>query len=194
MANKRRRKKSAKKAAQKRLSVRQVQLRQDIAIANKRLKRFEAAGINSPAAERLRTALNLQSGESIKIGKNATLNTENLISRAVKAFLAAATSTVKGYKQVEAKRLQKAAEYVKDLGVEATPENIKRVMTGMRTFGHYQEQYSIGSGEVAKWVAVIAEQGGDAVTLERALKIAYDSAENADNIDVQDISDEQPKL
>lgn len=191
MANKRQRKKTAKKQSMQRrgLTTKQVQLRQDIATANKRLKRLAAAGIDSPAAERLLTALNLQPGENIKIGKNATLNTENLIARAVSMFLNAKTSTVRGYKQVEQKRLEKTVKFLQeDLGIEATAENIKRVQTGLHTYKHYQEIYGIASGDVARWVGVIAEQGGDSDTFERALQMAYDSAENTD-IDAQDIDD-----
>lgn len=125
----------------------QIQLRQDIAKTNKRIARLQTAGISSPAVERLLTAVGTDDGR-IKLPKNATLSQEIALQQAIKRFLKAATSTVRGYKVVEKHRAEGTLKAFTDRGFSGTADDVDNALRGAKSFKNIASMFSIGSSDV----------------------------------------------
>ena len=149
----------------------QKELRLLIKRANTRLKRLSAAGIQSPAAERALSALG--GATDFNLGKKPTKSREMAISRAVKKFLKAETSTIGGYKAVEKKRREGIEKQFRDMGVTASEADIKKAMQGAATFAYYEELYSIGSPIVNAEFAQGAQEGLTREQIEERMREKY---------------------
>ena len=160
------------------LTAAQIELRLLIKRANTRLKRLAAAGIKSPAAERALTALG--GANDFNLGKKPTKSKEQAIKRAVKKFLAAETSTISGYKNVEKKRREGIIQSFKDRGVTATEDNIKKALQGAPTFSHLAEIYGVTSDVIQTEFARGADEGKTADEIQREIEKAYTPNEEID--------------
>lgn len=149
----------------------QKELRRLIKRAETRRKRLEGAGIKSPALERALAALG--GATSFNLGKKPTKSWEMTLSRVVKRFLKAATSTVSGYKKVEKKRAEGIKQNFRDMGVTASDADIKKAMQGAATFSHYEEIYSIGSPIVNAEFAQGAQEGLTREQIEKRMREKY---------------------
>ena len=166
------------------LTAAQKELRALIKRANTRLKRLTAAGIQSPAAERALTALG--GAKDFNVGKNPTISREMAIKRAVKKFLAAETSTISGYKNVEKKRREGIKQQFRDMGVTASEKDIADALKGAKTFKFYEEIYSIGSPIVNAEFAQGAQEGLTREQIEERMRKKY--APNPD-IEAREMTD-----
>ena len=153
------------------LTAAQKELRRLIKRANTRLKRLEAAGIKSPAAERALSALG--GAKNFNLGKNPTKSYEALVRRVVTRFLKAETSTVSGFKMVEKKRREGIKQQYRDMGVTASDTNISRALQSAKTFAQYAEIYSISSAEVNVEFAQGAREGLTREQIEQRMKERY---------------------
>ena len=153
------------------LTAAQKDLRVLIKRANTRLKRLEAAGIQSPAAERALSALG--GATDFNLGKKPTKSRGMAIARAVKKFLKAETSTVSGFKNVEKKRREGIRQQFRDMGVTASDADIKKALQGAATFAHYEEIYSIGSPIVNAEFAQGAQEGLTREQIEERMREKY---------------------
>ena len=160
------------------LTAAQKELRRLIKRANTRLKRLTAAGIQSPAAERALSALG--GVTDFNLGKKPTKSREMAISRAVKKFLKAETSTVSGFKNVEKKRREGIIQAFKDRGVTATEDDIKKALQGAPTFSHLAEIYSVTSDVIQTEFARGANEGKTADEIQQDIKKAYTPNEDID--------------
>ena len=158
------------------LTAAQKELRRLIKRANTRLKRLEAAGIKSPAAERALAALD--GVKDFNLGKNPSKSYEMLVKRVVKRFLKAETSTVSGYKRVEKKRREGIKQQFLDMGVTATDADIDSALKGAHTFSYYEEMYSIGSPIVNAEFAQGAQEGLTREQIEERMRQKYKSNPN----------------
>lgn len=165
----------------------QKQLRADIKKANARLAALNKAGIKSPAAERALTALG--GAQNFKLGAKPSAMKEMILRQAVKKFLAAETSTVKGYKAVEKKRKEGAIRAFRDYGVSASEDVINNALKGAATFRSYAEWLNISTDEVQATFAEAAEMGVDAEAAERRLREVYGANVNGE-IDAEDIDED----
>ena len=153
------------------LTAAQKELRRLIKRANTRLKRLEAAGIKSPAAERALAALG--GAKDFNLGKNPSKSYEMLVKRVVTRFLKAETSTVSGYKRVEKKRREGIKQQFRDMGVTATEADIDNALKGAHTFSYYEEIYSIGSPIVNAEFAQGAQEGLTREQIEERMRQKY---------------------
>lgn len=153
------------------LTAAQKELRRLIKRAETRRKRLERAGIESPALERALAALG--GATSFNLGKKPTKSWEMTLSRVVKRFLKAATSTVSGYKKVEKKRAEGIKQQFRDMGVTASEADIKKAMQGAATFSYYEEIYSIGSPIVNAEFAQGAQEGLTREQIEERMREKY---------------------
>lgn len=153
------------------LTAAQKELRRLVKRAETRRKRLERAGIKSPALERALSALG--GATSFNIGKNPTKSWEMTLSRVVKRFLKAETSTISGYKKVEKKRLEGIKQQYRDMGVTASEADIKTALQGASTFSHYGEIYSIGSEIVSAEFAQGAQEGLTREQIEERMREEY---------------------
>lgn len=153
------------------LTAAQKELRRLIKRANTRLKRLTAAGIKSPAAERALTTLG--GAKDFNVGKNPTISREMAIKRAVKKFLAAETSTISGYKNVEKKRREGIIQSFKDRGITATEDDIAKALKGAPTFSHLAEIYGVTSDVIQTEFARGANEGKTADEIQQDIKKAY---------------------
>ena len=153
------------------LTAAQKELRRLIKRAETRRKRLERAGIKSPALERALAALG--GATSFNIGKKPTKSWEMTLSRVVKRFLKAETSTVSGYKRVEKKRAEGIKQQFRDMGVTASESDIKKAMQGAATFSYYEEIYSIGSPIVNAEFAQGAQEGLTREQIEERMRKKY---------------------
>ena len=160
------------------LTAAQKELRLLIKRGNTRLKRLLAAGIQSPAAERALTALG--GATDFNLGKKPTKSREMAISRAVKKFLKAETSTISGYKNVEKKRREGIIQAFKDRGVTATEDDIKKALQGAPTFSHLAEIYGVTSDVIQTEFARGANEGKTADEIQQDIKKAYAPNEDID--------------
>ena len=166
------------------LTAAQKELRALIKRANTRLKRLTAAGIQSPAAERALSALG--GATDFNLGKKPTKSREMAISRAVKKFLKAETSTVSGFKNVEKKRREGIKQQFRDMGVTASEKDIADALKGAKTFKFYEEIYSIGSPIVNAEFAQGAQEGLTREQIEERMRKKY--APNPD-IEAREMTD-----
>ena len=153
------------------LTAAQKELRALIKRANTRLRRLTAAGIQSPAAERALSALG--GATDFNLGKKPTKSREMAISRAVKKFLKAETSTIGGYKAVEKKRREGIIRAFKDRGVTATEDDIARALKGAPNFAHLAEIYGVTSDVIQTEFARGANEGKTADEIQAEIKKAY---------------------
>lgn len=160
------------------LTAAQKELRRLIKRANTRLKRLTAAGIKSPAAERALTALG--GATDFNLGKKPTKSREMAISRTVKKFLKAETSTVSGFKNVEKKRREGIIQAFKDRGVTAAEDDIKKALQGAPTFSHLAEIYGVTSDVIQTEFARGANEGKTADEIQQDIKKAYTPNEDID--------------
>ena len=160
------------------LTAAQKELRRLIKRANTRLKRLTEAGIKSPAAERALTALG--GAKDFNVGKNPTISREMAIKRAVKKFLAAETSTISGYKNVEKKRREGIIQSFKDRGITATEDDIAKALKGAPTFSHLAEIYGVTSDVIQTEFARGADEGKTADEIQREIEKAYTPNEDID--------------
>ena len=160
------------------LTAAQKQLRAEIKRANTRLKRLAAAGIKSPAAERALSALG--GATDFNLGKKPTKSKEQAIKRVVKKFLAAETSTISGYKNVEKKRREGIAQAFKDRGVTATEDDIARALKGAPNFAQLAEIYGVTSDVIQTEFARGANEGETAEEIQAEIEKAYTPNEDID--------------
>lgn len=153
------------------LTAAQKELRLLIKRAETRRKRLERAGIKSPALERALSALG--GATSFKIGKNPTKSWEMTLSRVVKRFLKAETSTISGYKKVEKKRRAGIIQMFKDRGITAGEADIDKALKGAPTFAGIAEIYGITSDVVATEYSRGAQEGKTADEIQADIKKAY---------------------
>ena len=153
------------------LTAAQKELRRLIKRANTRLKRLEAAGIKSPAAERALSALG--GAQNFNLGKNPSKSYEMLVRRVVTRFLKAETSTVSGYRNVEKKRREGIKQQYRDMGVTASDADIDAALRGAKTFNFYEEIYSIGSPIVGAEFAQGAQEGLTREQIEARMRQKY---------------------
>lgn len=153
------------------LTAAQKELRRLIKRANTRLKRLEAAGIKSPAAERALASLG--GAKDFNLGKNPSKSYEMLVKRVVTRFLKAETSTVSGYKRVEKKRREGIKQQFRDMGITASEADIDKAMQGAKTFSFYEEIYSIGSPIVNAEFAQGAQEGLTREQIEERMRQKY---------------------
>ena len=153
------------------LTAAQKELRALIKRANTRLKRLAAAGIQSPAADRALTALG--GATDFNLGKKPTKSREMAISRAVKKFLKAETSTISGYKNVEKKRRAGIVQAFKDRGVTATEDDISKALKGAPNFSQLAEIYGVTSDVIQTEFARGANEGKTADEIQAEIKKAY---------------------
>ena len=153
------------------LTAAQKELRLLIKRANTRLKRLTAAGIKSPAAERALTALG--GATDFNLGKKPTKSKEMAIKRVVKKFLAAETSTISGYKNVEKKRREGIVQSFKDRGITATDDDIAKALKGAPSFGALVEIYGVTSDVIQTEFARGADEGKTAAEIEKEIEKAY---------------------
>lgn len=163
------------------LTAAQKELRTLIKRANTRLKRLTAAGIQSPAAERALTALG--GATDFNLGKKPTKSREMAISRAVKKFLKAETSTISGFKNVEKKRREGVLQSFKDRGVTASESDIDKALKGAPNFSQLAEIYGVTSDVIQTEFARGADEGKTATEIQA--EIAKDYTPNED-IDAQE--------
>ncbi len=169
----------------KTLSAEDKKLRSDIARINKRLQSFDAAGLDSPAANRLLTTLGLKKGQTIKIG-GKTKSEQQIIKAAIKRFLGSKTATKKGIKIYQELRKKRIKEYFSEQMGIADEKKLDNALKGANSFAEYAAEYSISSRVVAATFAEGADAGLDAGQIERLLDDRY----NNDNIDNTDIDDD----
>ena len=160
------------------LTAAQKELRALIKRANTRLKRLAAAGIQSPAAERALSALG--GATDFNLGKKPTKSREMAISRAVKKFLKAETSTISGYKNVEKKRRAGIVQSFKDRGVTASEDDITRALKGAPNFAQLAEIYGVTSDVIQTEFARGADEGKTANEIQQDIKKAYTPNEDID--------------
>lgn len=153
------------------LTAAQKELRRLIKRAETRRKRLERAGIKSPALERALAALG--GATSFNLGKKPTKSWEMTLSRVVKRFLKAETSTISGYKNVEKKRREGIKQQYRDMGVTASDADIDKALKGAKTFKFYEEMYSIGSPIVGAEFAEGAQEGLTREQIEQRMKERY---------------------
>lgn len=164
----------------------QKQLRADIKRANERLKTLARAGVTSPAAERALTALG--GAQNFNLGAKPSAMRELIVKQAVKKFLTAKTSTVKGYKKVQEKRRAGAIRALRDMGVSASEENINKALKGAQTFAKIAEMFNISTDRVQTYFAEGAEMGADAQEIELRIMNDFEKSEMG-NFDTEDIDD-----
>lgn len=160
------------------LTAAQKELRTLIKRANTRLKRLTAAGIQSPAAERALTALG--GATDFNLGKKPTKSKEMAIKRAVKKFLAAETSTISGYKNVEKKRREGVLQSFKDRGVTASESDIDKALKGAPNFSQLAEIYGVTSDVIQTEFARGANEGKTAAEIQAEIAKAYTPNEDID--------------
>lgn len=162
----------------------QQQLRQDISRINKRLARLEAAGVSSPAAERLLTAVGSEDGR-LRLPKGATLSQETAIRQAAKRFLSAETSTLRGYKAVEKKRLQGTVQAFRDRGFTGSTGDVQKTLQGAKSFAKIAEMFSIGSSTVQTEFIRGAQRGETSEQVMARLEQEY--GDISEENDIEDI-------
>ena len=160
------------------LTAAQKELSTLIKRANTRLKRLIAAGIQSPAAERALSALG--GATDFNLGKKPTKSREMAITRAVKKFLKAETSTISGYKNVEKKRREGVLQSFKDRGVTASEGDIDKALKGAPNFAQLAEIYGVTSDIIQTEFARGANEGKTADEIQAEIKKAYTPNEDID--------------
>ena len=102
------------------------------------------------------------------------------ISRAVKKFLKAETSTISGYKAVEKKRREGIIRAFKDRGVTATEDDITRALKGAPNFAQLAEIYGVTSDVIQTEFARGANEGKTAEEIQAEIEKAYTPNEDID--------------
>lgn len=168
----------------------QVKLRQDISRINKRLARFEAAGVSSPAAERLLTAVGAEGGRLHAPPKGATLSQEMALQQAINRFLAAKTSTLGGYKRVQERRRQRTFQSFQDMGFSGEIGDMDAVLQGAQSFSHIAQLFSISSDDVRVEYVRGANRGeNNARVMERLEKMYGEPELEPETLSENDIDD-----